>query len=82
MRAMVYRGPYRIRVEDKDVPRIEHAAVTPVCGTTCPLHGVSGRLRRYSCARFSEARAAHWLILMAADRVDVVEHRLHAVVRR
>ncbi|HEX2093725.1 MAG TPA: zinc-dependent alcohol dehydrogenase [Longimicrobiaceae bacterium] len=24
MRAMVYRGPYRIRVEEKEVPRIEH----------------------------------------------------------
>ncbi|WP_183472381.1 zinc-dependent alcohol dehydrogenase [Mycolicibacterium iranicum] len=24
MKAMTYRGPYRIRVEDKDIPRIEH----------------------------------------------------------
>ena len=24
MRAMVYRGPYRVRVEEKDIPRIEH----------------------------------------------------------
>ena len=24
MRAMVYRGPYRIRVEEKDIPPIEH----------------------------------------------------------
>ena len=24
MRAMVYRGPYKIRVEEKDVPAIEH----------------------------------------------------------
>ncbi|MFC8045462.1 zinc-dependent alcohol dehydrogenase [Nocardia sp. NPDC057353] len=24
MRAMVYRGPYKIRVEDKDIPAIEH----------------------------------------------------------
>lgn len=24
MRAMVYRGPYKVRVEEKDVPRIEH----------------------------------------------------------
>ncbi|MGH9263286.1 MAG: hypothetical protein ACRD1D_01210 [Acidimicrobiales bacterium] len=24
MRAMVYRGPYKIRVEEKDVPPIEH----------------------------------------------------------
>src|SRR3954466_13885483 len=24
MRAMVYRGPYKVRVEEKDVPPIEH----------------------------------------------------------
>jgi threonine dehydrogenase-like Zn-dependent dehydrogenase len=24
MKAMTYRGPYRIRVEDKDIPKIEH----------------------------------------------------------
>ena len=24
MRAMVYRGPCKVRVEDKDAPRIEH----------------------------------------------------------
>ena len=49
---------------------IEHRFLTPVFGTACPPRGVSGMLRRYSYRRFSEARAAHWLILMAADRVD------------
>ena len=24
MRAMVYRGPYKVRVEEKDMPSIEH----------------------------------------------------------
>ena len=24
MRAMVYRGPYKVRVEEKEMPRIEH----------------------------------------------------------
>ena len=24
MRAMVYRGPYKVRVEEKDPPKIEH----------------------------------------------------------
>jgi hypothetical protein len=27
-------------------------------------------IRRFAYARFSEARAAHWLLLLAADRVD------------
>ncbi|MER2136511.1 MAG: hypothetical protein ABS909_01480, partial [Arthrobacter sp.] len=34
------------------------------------LKGVSGVMRRYAYRRYSEARAAHWLILLAADRVD------------
>lgn len=24
MKAMVYRGPYKVRVEEKDIPPIEH----------------------------------------------------------
>jgi hypothetical protein len=49
---------------------IEHQMLPPVFGTSSPTHGLSGAMRRYSYARFSEARAAHWLILLAADRVD------------
>lgn len=52
---------------------IEHARLTPVFGTSAPLRGLSGRVRRVAYARFSEARAAHWLLLIAADRVDAVE---------
>ena len=48
---------------------IEHGQLTPVFGTSAPLKGVSGAIRRYAY-RYSEARAAHWLILMAGDRVD------------
>jgi hypothetical protein len=55
---------------------VEHAFLTPVFGTAAPLKGVSGALRRYSYARFSEARAAHWLLLIAADRVDAWESHL------
>src|SRR5688500_16067345 len=38
MRAMVYRGPYKIRVEDKDIPAIEHpndAIVRVTLGAIC-----------------------------------------------
>ena len=55
---------------------IEHAFVTPVFGTSTPPKGVSGRIRRHAYARYSEARAAHWLLLMAADRVDAFEHHV------
>jgi len=48
MRAMVYRGPYRIRVEEKDIPAIEHpndaiVRVTraAICGSDLHLyHGL------------------------------------------
>jgi hypothetical protein len=49
---------------------VEHAFVTPVFGTAQPLHGVSGAIRRLAYARFSEGRTAHWLLLIAGDRVD------------
>jgi len=49
---------------------IEHAFVTPVFGTAQPLHGVSGAIRRYAYERYSEGRAAHWLLLIAGDRVE------------
>jgi threonine dehydrogenase-like Zn-dependent dehydrogenase len=48
MRAMVYRGPYRIRVEEKDMPRIEHpndaivrVQLAAICGSDLHLyHGM------------------------------------------
>ena len=57
---------------------IEHGMLTPVFGTAVPLKGLSGRLRQYSYSRFSEARAAHWLLLIAADRVDAWESHLRS----
>jgi hypothetical protein len=59
---------------------IEHGALTPVFGTAQPRHGVSGAIRGYAYERFSEARSAHWLLLMAADRVDQAESRVAALV--
>ncbi|WP_432565402.1 hypothetical protein [Kineococcus sp. SYSU DK003] len=52
---------------------IEHAFLTPVFGTSCPPKGLSGIVRRYAYERFSEGRAAHWLLLVAADRIDTLE---------
>jgi len=52
---------------------IEHAMLTPVFGTSVGLKGLSGAMRKVAYARYSEGRAAHWLILLAADRVDALE---------
>ena len=59
---------------------IEHAFLTPVFGTSCPPKGLSGAIRKYAYARYSEARAAHWLLLIAADRVDVLESGLASLL--
>src|SRR4051812_36987345 len=69
--------------QQQDRPRersVEHKILPPVFGTTCPPKGLSGAIRRYSYRRYSEARAAHWLLLIAADRVDAVESHLRSLV--
>ena len=58
---------------------IEHAFLTPVFGTAQPPRGVSGAIRRYSYARFSEARLAHWMLLVLADRVDAWGHHVRSL---
>ena len=57
---------------------IEHARLTPVFGTSCPPKGLSGAIRKLSYARYSEGRAAHWLLLVLADRVDAWESHLRS----
>jgi hypothetical protein len=59
---------------------VEHERLTPVFGTSAPPRGVSGAIRRLAYARYSEARAAHWLLLLAADRVDAKEHLLRSLL--
>ena len=57
---------------------IEHEFLTPVFGTSCPPKGVSGVMRKYAYSAYSEGRAAHWLLLVAADRVDSLESHLRS----
>jgi hypothetical protein len=52
--------------------------LTPVFGTSAPPRGLSGAIRKYSYATHSEGKAAHWLLLILADRVDAVEHHLQS----
>ncbi|MEC5198973.1 hypothetical protein RCH21_001197 [Arthrobacter sp. PL16] len=59
---------------------IEHGQLTPVFGTSVPLKGVSGSIRRYAY-RYSEARAAHWLLLLAGDRVDAWSSHLVSIAK-
>lgn len=55
---------------------IEHERLTPVFGTSTPPRGLSGVVRKYAYRTYSEGRAAHWLLLLGADRIDAVESHL------
>ncbi len=51
---------------------IERPNVTAVFGTAMPPRGLSGMIRRYAFTK-SESSYGHWLPLILADRVNVVE---------
>lgn len=51
----------------------EHKMLPPVFGTVCPPKGLSGVVRKLAYRRYSEAQTAHWMLLMLADRIDVME---------
>src|SRR4051812_4690013 len=46
--------------------------LTPVYGTATPPRGLSGFLKRRAYD-IPESRPSHWMLLMASDRVDVLE---------
>ncbi|MFZ5655848.1 MAG: hypothetical protein ACOY37_02085 [Pseudomonadota bacterium] len=50
----------------------ERPGLTPVFGTAVPPSGLSGKIRR-AAFRHSEGRLRHWMMLLMADRVNVVE---------
>ena len=50
----------------------ERPGLTPVFGTSTPPSGVSGLIRGVAF-RYSENDLRHWLMLLFADRVNVVE---------
>jgi len=50
----------------------EHPAITRVFGTSVPPSGLSGMIRRYSF-KHSEDRYRHWIPLILADRINMVE---------
>ena len=51
---------------------IERPGITRVFGTSTPPSGLSGSVRRFAF-KYSEATTAHWMSLILADRINVVE---------
>lgn len=77
--------PPRELVDQTHRPKPLHRAgldrPTPVYGTAQPPHGFSGVIRKMAYA-IPEHFARHWMLLLLADRVDVVEDRAGAVAAR
>lgn len=65
---VVEQQPVNIKVHHS----IERPDITPVFGTSTPPTGWSGKIRDIAFA-MSENDIRHWLLLMLADRVNVVE---------
>lgn len=58
----------------------ERPSVSAVFGTSVPLSGLSGMIRRFAF-RYSESSFGHWVPLIFADRINVVEGIIHDLVR-
>lgn len=69
-----------------DCPRrersIEHAMLTPVYGTAQPLHGISGRIRRFAYDHLSETKNIRWLILVVGDRTESIGAHVRSLFTR
>lgn len=69
---LAYVRPKQQVVDVEKLHSNERPSVSAVFGTTVPPSGLSGQIRRFAF-RYSESTYAHWLPLMLADRVNVVE---------
>ena len=67
-----WQRPPQQRSEVEILQSIEHIRTPAVFGTSTPPRGVSGMIRR-AAFRWSESNWLHWLMLMGADRINVVE---------
>ena len=59
---------------------IEHNRLPAVFGTSTPPAALSGMLRRAAFS-YSESHWLHWLMLMGADRINVVEGLVEDLAR-
>ena len=59
---------------------IERPTITRVYGTSVPPSGLSGIIRRQAY-KYSEADARHWMTLILADRINVIEGIISDIAR-
>ena len=71
-RGLTWPPPAQQNSDIEILQSIEHNRRPAVIGTSTPPSGISGMIRRYAFRR-SESDWLHWLLLMGADRMNVVE---------
>jgi hypothetical protein len=67
-----YEKPGQQPITVEILQSIERPGLSRVFGTSTPPQGLSGAIRRYAF-RYSESTYAHWVPLVMADRIGVVE---------
>jgi hypothetical protein len=71
-RGLSWTRPAQQQPDVEVLRSIEYNRLPAVVGTSTPPSGLSGAIRRYAFRR-SESDWWHWLLLMGADRINVVE---------
>jgi hypothetical protein len=71
-RGLTWERPAEQQPDVEILQSIEHNRLPAVVGTSTPPSGISGMIRRAAFKR-SESDWWHWLMLMGADRLNVVE---------
>ncbi|SFR81871.1 hypothetical protein [Sphingomonas jatrophae] len=71
-RGLTWERPTQQHPKVEILRSIEHNRLPAVVGTSTPPAGLSGMIRRVAFRR-SESDWWHWLMLMGADRLNVVE---------
>jgi len=71
-KGMVWERPVQQAIPVEILVSNERPTITAVFGTPNPPSGLSGQLRRFAF-RYSESSYGHWLPLLLADRVNMIE---------
>ena len=71
-RGLTWDRPVQQHATVEILRSIEYDRLPAVVGTSTPPSGLSGMIRRYAFRR-SESDWWHWLLLMGADRINMVE---------
>jgi len=67
-----WERPVTQPVNEEILKSNEHARMPAVFGASVPPSGLSGKIRRFAF-KFSEGNWGHWLSLILADRINMME---------